>query len=54
MYNKFKRPTDTPASACGHCYWWHQTDSEGWGRCTLSLEKNWYKHAVCEEYEFDQ
>lgn len=54
MYSKFKRPSDTPAAACGRCFWWKQNKTEGWGRCAIFREKRWYKCMVSPEYEFDQ
>lgn len=51
--SKFKRPTDTPAAACGRCFWWEQRTDDGWGRCLVQKTKMYYKCIVCSEYEFE-
>lgn len=50
---KYQRPNDTPAAACGRCFWWKQTDNQGWGKCLVLNEKRWHQCMVCPEYEFE-
>lgn len=49
----FKRPADTPETACGRCIWFSQDTVEGWGRCVLRGDRRWYKFTTCVEYEYD-
>ena len=49
----YKLPHDTPAHACGRCFWWRPNKDEGWGRCLVHHEKRWYACMTCSEYEFE-
>lgn len=53
MKSKFEMPEGLPQHACGRCFWWRQTDAEGWGKCRLNNEKRWYQCMVCCEYEMN-
>lgn len=54
MPNKFSIPKHLPAAACGRCYWFLLTGSDGYGVCQNQSKKRvYYKCIACPEYEPD-
>lgn len=53
MKTRFQLPADAPEHCCGRCYWWHQKNADGDGKCITYGEPSYYKCMVCAEYEMN-
>lgn len=49
-----RRTEQRPKHGCARCYWWHQDGRKDHGRCAVTTEDTFWKHAPCPEYEYNE
>jgi len=54
MSTEETRIEQCPAHGCARCYWWYQDGRKGYGRCAVTDENTFWKHAPCPEYEYNE